>query len=629
MPEQIAITKIRRDGGTQSRATLNIQIIDEYAAAMRRDEEFPPIKLIYTGEAYILVDGFHRVEAAIKAKLDTISADVEPGTLEDAQWASYAANPAHGLPRSSDDKRRAIAAALKHPKGGEKSDREIASHIRVDHKTVGAVRKQLIERGEIPQLEERIGADGKTYKVVVPTESMDNWKEKMNEWAGGFIDVDAALIKASDDLYLCIVEEWTRVLQQRYLIQSDYAKPRGIGAYFQCASFHQSWVDAAIEDGCKFQFVQLDDLPKIVQRFYVSAIPKDGVARNKFEPATVAFNVGDFVVHSGNLRQVVKIERLICVLQPVEEVRSIAARLNEILPYTPPTWVAGKKNDLHYAKANEFAKKDWKERYAAIKRWYTPDAILCLELNDQWITLGEDAESLLTTDFGAAYQSDDVTAYIIMNRGKERLIKTSQRPVVVYTYYGMSDVEKWLNKAIEQIVRRSIKQEPEARASDTPAASPVGENHLELQRDVLALLYELQEQRGGWIGSMLVNLNGAENRLVSAGRIIRMSRRAPSSGLLTWYQITPAGCHDIGREPLPVVPEPRGDEYPLADAKQDRASLLVRMNERLIEVRDLLREIEQCDPELHQQLSISYLTLRSEIVSAMGVQLEPERLLND
>ncbi|TGM06011.1 chromosome partitioning protein ParB [Leptospira barantonii] len=41
------------------------------------------------------------------------------------------------------------------------SDREIASSISVDHKTVGSVRKQLISTGEIPQLANRIGSDGK------------------------------------------------------------------------------------------------------------------------------------------------------------------------------------------------------------------------------------------------------------------------------------------------------------------------------------------------------------------------------------------------------------------------------------------------------------------------------------
>ncbi|EKO68794.1 chromosome partitioning protein ParB [Leptospira interrogans] len=41
------------------------------------------------------------------------------------------------------------------------SDREIASTLSVDHKTVGATRKRLESTGEIPQLRSRIGSDGK------------------------------------------------------------------------------------------------------------------------------------------------------------------------------------------------------------------------------------------------------------------------------------------------------------------------------------------------------------------------------------------------------------------------------------------------------------------------------------
>jgi hypothetical protein len=44
----------------------------------------------------------------------------------------------------------------------ELSDRAIAKIAKVDHKTVGAKRKELEATGEIPQLEKRTGADGKT-----------------------------------------------------------------------------------------------------------------------------------------------------------------------------------------------------------------------------------------------------------------------------------------------------------------------------------------------------------------------------------------------------------------------------------------------------------------------------------
>lgn len=155
MTEQIHVHQIVRDGGTQSRAALDENVIRDYAEAMRDGDLFPPILVFYDGKVNILADGFHRVAAAIEAGLPTIEAEVRQGTLEDAQWASYSVNGKHGLQRSRDDRQRAIIAALKHPSGAGKSDREIGRHVGVDHKTVGVVRAGLVVYGEIPQIKDR------------------------------------------------------------------------------------------------------------------------------------------------------------------------------------------------------------------------------------------------------------------------------------------------------------------------------------------------------------------------------------------------------------------------------------------------------------------------------------------
>jgi site-specific DNA-methyltransferase (adenine-specific) len=60
------------------------------------------------------------------------------------------------------DKRQAAERLLKaNPRN---SDRAIGRACGLDHKTVSSVREELEERGEIPQVEQRQGADGKTYK---------------------------------------------------------------------------------------------------------------------------------------------------------------------------------------------------------------------------------------------------------------------------------------------------------------------------------------------------------------------------------------------------------------------------------------------------------------------------------
>jgi hypothetical protein len=61
-----------------------------------------------------------------------------------------------------EQRRDLVAKLLKADPG--KSDRDIARQVKADHKTVAAVRAEGESTGEIPQLEKRVGADGKARK---------------------------------------------------------------------------------------------------------------------------------------------------------------------------------------------------------------------------------------------------------------------------------------------------------------------------------------------------------------------------------------------------------------------------------------------------------------------------------
>jgi ParB-like chromosome segregation protein Spo0J len=76
----IAIEKIRRDGGTQARAELSEETIHDYAMAMLDGVELPPVEVVYDGSAYWLVDGFHRVAAAAQVGREQVLAVVLSGT---------------------------------------------------------------------------------------------------------------------------------------------------------------------------------------------------------------------------------------------------------------------------------------------------------------------------------------------------------------------------------------------------------------------------------------------------------------------------------------------------------------------------------------------------------------------
>jgi|GEM_PF-4779289 len=150
------IVDVRLDGGTQPRAGLNEETVAGYAEALARGDKFPPAVVVYDGTSYWLIDGFHRIAAARRCAWTDFECSVDSGTLEDAQWRSYSVNAAHGLQRSNEDKRRAIRAALRHPQGGSKSDREIATHVGVSHPTVAVIRAEQVSSGKLSQIDHRL-----------------------------------------------------------------------------------------------------------------------------------------------------------------------------------------------------------------------------------------------------------------------------------------------------------------------------------------------------------------------------------------------------------------------------------------------------------------------------------------
>lgn len=163
----LLLSQIRTDGGTQPRATLDFAAVDDYMDAMEAGVKFPPVTVFYDGSDYWLADGFHRCKAASQAGLEETACDIHQGTQQDAQWYSFAANKANGLRRTNEDKQRAVKAALRHPGGAGKSDREIAKHVGVAPITVGEWRKKLQPDPAIRSVQSsRTGSDGRTINTA-------------------------------------------------------------------------------------------------------------------------------------------------------------------------------------------------------------------------------------------------------------------------------------------------------------------------------------------------------------------------------------------------------------------------------------------------------------------------------
>lgn len=166
MADYLELRLIRTDGGTQPRAQINQDTVDEYAADMGAGATFPPVVVFYDGSEYWLADGFHRVAAARKLGSVDIEADIRPGTRRDAVLYSVGANAVHGMRRTNEDKRRAVMTLLNDAEWARWSDREIARRCGVTQPFVGRVRGETSDNcyqiAPAPRLAQR---NGTTYTV--------------------------------------------------------------------------------------------------------------------------------------------------------------------------------------------------------------------------------------------------------------------------------------------------------------------------------------------------------------------------------------------------------------------------------------------------------------------------------
>ncbi|WP_234307454.1 MULTISPECIES: ParB/RepB/Spo0J family partition protein [unclassified Streptomyces] len=117
-------------------------------------QELPPI--IVHRLTMRVIDGMHRLQAAVLRGDKRIRIRFFEGSPEEAFVLSVKANNAHGLPLTTEDRRAAAQRLLaSHP---EWSDRVVAEVVGLSAHTVAAVRRST---EEIPQLNGRVGRDGR------------------------------------------------------------------------------------------------------------------------------------------------------------------------------------------------------------------------------------------------------------------------------------------------------------------------------------------------------------------------------------------------------------------------------------------------------------------------------------
>jgi hypothetical protein len=171
----VELERVRTDGGTQPRASLDAATLAEYAERMVLDaagglvvdpegRAWEEIVVFDDGESLWLADGFHRVEAARRAGLEGLQAQVKSGGVRDAIRYSLGVNATHGKRRTRADKRRALERALRDEEWAQWADARVARMCKVTQPFVTKVRAELEREGAVEFQPVLYGSDGRAFE---------------------------------------------------------------------------------------------------------------------------------------------------------------------------------------------------------------------------------------------------------------------------------------------------------------------------------------------------------------------------------------------------------------------------------------------------------------------------------
>ncbi len=156
----VAVRELQADPSLQPR--VGGVDADHVKALEERPDNWPPLKVVWRDGRHLLVDGFHRLQAAKNIGLESVRVEVvevSPGA--DLHELAFDLNATHGRPLSLADRRAFAERMLRNQP--HLADREIARCAGLAANTVGTIRGRLEESAQIEQTAERVGQGGYVY----------------------------------------------------------------------------------------------------------------------------------------------------------------------------------------------------------------------------------------------------------------------------------------------------------------------------------------------------------------------------------------------------------------------------------------------------------------------------------
>ncbi len=157
-PVELELAELR------SESMIRFRTIDPRHVAVLAEvpDRWPPI--LVARRSMMVLDGVHRVAAARRLGMPTITAHLFDGDEDQAFVEAVRSNIAHGLPLSLAE--RSWAARRLLSSQPDRSDRATAAICGLDHKTVARLRDQVRSpSGEIPRSDVRIGRDHRARPI--------------------------------------------------------------------------------------------------------------------------------------------------------------------------------------------------------------------------------------------------------------------------------------------------------------------------------------------------------------------------------------------------------------------------------------------------------------------------------
>ena len=162
--------------GTQVRVSHNEETIASYTEVLNETKFLQPIEVIWDGERPILMDGFHRTEATLRAGFDSIQANIREGTRRDAILGAVEFNKSHGLRLTNADRKKIINIFLDDPEWSQWNDSEIARRVGCHASSVMRHRKELSSAMQKIDSSKKDGASSAMQKIDFPKKVSRNGK---------------------------------------------------------------------------------------------------------------------------------------------------------------------------------------------------------------------------------------------------------------------------------------------------------------------------------------------------------------------------------------------------------------------------------------------------------------------